>query len=60
MFYKNYNVVECAEILGVSERFIRRLIAERRIEYIKLGKHVRISEQALQDFIELGKRVASK
>jgi hypothetical protein len=25
-------------------RFIRRLIAERRIEFVKVGRHVRISE----------------
>jgi excisionase family DNA binding protein len=33
---------EIAAILGTSERFPRRLIAERRIEFVKVGRHVRI------------------
>ena len=36
-------------------RFVRRLIAERRIEFHKVGRHVRISEDALADFIESGR-----
>jgi hypothetical protein len=34
---------------------IRRLIAERRIEFVKVGRHVRISESALTDFIDSGR-----
>ena len=44
-------VSEAAELLGTTERFPRRLIAERRIEYVKLGRHVRIAESALRAFI---------
>jgi excisionase family DNA binding protein len=44
-----------AERLSTSPRFIRRLIAERRIEFVKVGRHVRISESALADFIEAGR-----
>ena len=40
--------------LSTSPRFIRRLIAERRIEFVKVGRHVRISETALNDFIQSG------
>ena len=40
-------VDEAAERLGTSTRFIRRLIAERRIAYTKLGRHVRIAEHDL-------------
>ena len=36
-------VEAAAERLSTSPRFIRRLIAERRIEFVKLGRHVRIS-----------------
>ena len=39
-------VAEAAERLGTGERFIRRLIAERRIRYVKLGRPVRIPESA--------------
>jgi excisionase family DNA binding protein len=44
-----------ADRLSTSPRFIRRLIAERRIEFVKVGRHVRISESALTDFIDAGR-----
>ena len=49
------DVEEVARRLGTKPRFIRRLIAERRIEFHKVGRHVRISEAALADFIEAGR-----
>ncbi|MFI9030279.1 helix-turn-helix domain-containing protein [Streptomyces sp. NPDC053560] len=45
-------IPEVAELLGTTERFPRRLVAERRVTYIKVGRHVRIPESALADFIE--------
>ena len=50
-------VEQAAERLGTRPRFIRRLIDERRIEFHKVGRHVRISEQALAEFIENGRVV---
>jgi excisionase family DNA binding protein len=44
-----------AERMSTSVRFVRRLIAERRIAFVKLGRHVRISESALAEFIEAGR-----
>ena len=44
-----------AERMSTSPRFIRRLIAERRIEFVKIGRHVRISESVLAEFIEAGR-----
>jgi excisionase family DNA binding protein len=44
-------VAQAAERLGTTERFPRRLIAERRITFVKLGTHVRIPEAALDDMI---------
>ena len=44
-------IEQAAECLGTSERFVRRLIAERRITFIKLGRHVRISEHDLINFV---------
>lgn len=35
-------VGQVAELLGTTERFPRRLIAERRIEFVRVGRHVRI------------------
>ena len=49
------SVEAAAERLDAKPRFIRRLIAERRIEFVRVGRHVRISESALADFIEAGK-----
>jgi excisionase family DNA binding protein len=48
------SVEAVAERLDNKPRFVRRLIAERRIEYHKVGRHVRISESALADFIAAG------
>jgi excisionase family DNA binding protein len=48
-------VQAAAERLSTSPRFVRRLIAERRIEFVKIGRHVRISEAALAQFIEAGR-----
>lgn len=45
-------VAEAAERLGVGERFIRRLVSERRIRYVKVGKHVRIADSVLAAYIE--------
>jgi excisionase family DNA binding protein len=47
-------VEAAAERLSTSPRFIRRLIAERRIEFVKVGRHVRIRESVLDDFIQSG------
>jgi excisionase family DNA binding protein len=45
------DVDEAGELLGTGPRFIRRLIAERRIRYVKVGRHVRIPESALVGYI---------
>jgi len=47
-------VGEAAEILRTTERFPRRLIAERRIGFTRIGRHVRIPESALREFIQAG------
>jgi excisionase family DNA binding protein len=40
--------------MGTTERFPRRLIEERRIRFVRVGRHVRIPESALRDFIAAG------
>ncbi|GAB2936020.1 helix-turn-helix domain-containing protein [Streptomyces sundarbansensis] len=45
-------VEQAAERLGTGVRFIRRLVQERRIRYVKLGKPVRIPESAIAAYIE--------
>jgi excisionase family DNA binding protein len=49
------SVEAVAERLDTKPRFVRRLIAERRIEFHKVGRHVRISERALAEFIAAGR-----
>ena len=47
-------VEDAARVLGTTARFPRRLIAERRIRFVRVGRHVRIPETELQDFIAQG------
>jgi excisionase family DNA binding protein len=46
---------EAADRLGTSLRFVRRLIFERRIPFIKVGRHVRIAASDLDAFIAAGR-----
>lgn len=48
------SVAQVAELLGTTERFPRRLIAERRIRFVRVGRHVRIPESALREFVAAG------
>ena len=48
-------VEQAAERLATKPRFIRRLIAERRIPYVKLGSHVRIDTTDVDAFIAAGR-----
>jgi excisionase family DNA binding protein len=47
-------VAEAADVLSTTERFPRRLIAQRRIQFVRVGRHVRIPESALREFIDAG------
>lgn len=48
------SVDDAAKVLGTTPRFPRRLIAERRIRFVRVGRHVRIPECELQRFIDEG------
>jgi excisionase family DNA binding protein len=52
---KYLSVNETAEYLSTSVRFIRRLITERRIAFHKVGRHVRISVEDLEQFVLAGR-----
>ena len=45
------SIEQAAERLGTSVRFVRRLIAERRIAYVKVGRHVRLDPSDVEAFI---------
>jgi excisionase family DNA binding protein len=46
---------QAGDYLRTGERFVRRLVAERRISYVKLGKYVRLQRSVLDAFIESGR-----
>jgi excisionase family DNA binding protein len=56
---KLLTVAEAADQLGTSVRFVRRLIAERRIAYVRVGRHIRIAEADLASFVAAGRVEAS-
>ena len=49
---------QAAERLGTSVRFIRRLRHERRLTFIKIGKHLRVDQADLEAFIDANREAA--
>lgn len=49
------DVRQAAAYLNTSVRFIRRLIAERRIAFHKVGSHVRLNVADLDEFVFAGR-----
>lgn len=45
-------VAQVAERWGTSQRYPRRLIAERRIRFERIGRHVRIRQSVADAMIE--------
>jgi len=48
-------VEQAGEYLGTGTRFVRRLITERRIGYVKVGKYVRLERATLDAFVDAGR-----
>lgn len=48
-------VDEAATALNTTPRFVRRLIAERRIVFHRIGRHVRIARRDLEAFVAAGR-----
>jgi len=46
------DVAEVAARLGATVRFVRRLVAERRIPYVKVGKFVRFDPAEVEAWID--------
>lgn len=55
---KLLSVQEVAERLGCSDRHVRRLVWGHQIEHHRLGKIIRISERALDRYLEQTKMKA--
>ncbi len=45
------DIAAAAEHLSVSERFVKRLVLERRVTYHKVGRFVRFDPSDLEDFL---------
>jgi excisionase family DNA binding protein len=51
----NRTLIDSAEVarrLGVNARFVRRLVGERRIRYVKVGHLVRFDPAEVERFVE--------
>lgn len=48
-------IPEAASRLGTTQRFVRRLVAERRIGYVKIGRFVRFTIEDIDEFIAAGR-----
>jgi excisionase family DNA binding protein len=42
---------EVAKLLKTTPRFVRRLVQERRIEHVKVGRCVRFTRQAVEEYM---------
>jgi excisionase family DNA binding protein len=49
-----YTVAEIAQILRVSERSVYRLIEDRKLRAVRVGRLVRVPEGMLEEFIAGG------
>ncbi|MAT03637.1 MAG: DNA-binding protein [Acidimicrobiaceae bacterium] len=45
------DIAGLADRLGVGERMVRRLVSERRIPFLKIGRHVRFEADAVEAWI---------
>jgi excisionase family DNA binding protein len=50
------DLAEVAERLGVNQRHIRRLVAERRIPYLKWGHLLRFDPDEIEEWLD-GSRI---
>ena len=55
MTHRLLDVEGAAEYLSVTPRFIRRLVAERRVPFVKLGRLLRFDPADLDRFVDSGR-----
>jgi len=46
-----HTIEEAAERLHVTPRMVRRLVQERRIPFLRVGRHIRLSAPDLERFL---------
>ncbi|MEU5690733.1 excisionase family DNA-binding protein [Actinosynnema sp. NPDC020468] len=52
---EHYSVTEAADYLSTTVRFIRRLVADRRVRFYKVGRYVRFKRADLEAYVESGR-----
>jgi excisionase family DNA binding protein len=52
------DIPAAAARLGVTQRWVRRAVAERRISFVKVGRNVRFEPEAISRYIERQRRPA--
>jgi len=50
-----FGVPEAAKYLGTTERFVRRLVTQRRITHCRVGKFIKLDSRDLDAFIAAGR-----
>ena len=48
----SYTTDEAGKLLSTSDRQVRKLIAEERLNAFRLGRHWRVSRRAIREFQE--------
>lgn len=51
---KTYTTQEVADILKVAYKTVFRYVKAGQLKAVKIGRHYRITEEALRDFLEHG------
>ncbi len=49
---KLLTMAELAETLGVTQRHVRRLVAERRVPFLKVGRFIRFDPAKIATWLE--------
>ena len=52
------DIPAAAQRLGVTQRWVRRAVAERRISFVKVGRNVRFEPEAITRYIERQRNTA--
>lgn len=50
------DIATVAKLLGVGERYVRRMVAERRVPTVKIGHYVRFDLADIREWVEEHRR----
>ena len=51
-----FDVAGAADYMNINDRMMRRLIEQRKIQVIKIGKHVRIAQADIDSYLKSNTR----